>query len=370
MEYADYTINDFLENARFRQWVRHPDAELDAFWQSFLEKHPEKKPEVIAATNFLLGIEQQVEGGASAAAHEEEVFQRIQQTIADEPTVPVWRRLPRWTSWAAAAALLFALGYFLLPHTALHNQEVSYETLRQQTTLALTEKTNETAEPLSVVLTDGSTVSLQPGSRISYAQNFSETTSREVYLSGEAFFEVAKDPNKPFYVFANELVTKVLGTSFNVRAYQDDEDITVEVRTGRVSVAVADQLGKPNKISTREREGILLLPNQQAVLARKEIRLVKTLVRELALLSETVPNQPKHSFVFEATPAPEVFKTLESAYGLDIVFDEELFAKCQFTADLTGVPPYEKLDIICRSIEATYRILDAQIIVDGKGCRP
>ncbi|WP_373512602.1 FecR domain-containing protein, partial [Persicitalea sp.] len=144
----------------------------------------------------------------------------------------------------------------------------------------------------------------------------------------------------------------------------------VEVRTGRVSVAVADQLGKQNMISTREREGILLLPNQQAVLARKEIRLVKTLVKNPVLLSEILPSQPRHSFVFEATPAPRVFRTLERAYGLSIVFDEELFANCQFTADLTDVPPYEKLDIICRSIEANYHILDAQIIIDGRGCEP
>ncbi|WP_373512660.1 FecR family protein, partial [Persicitalea sp.] len=270
MEPSDYTTNDFLEDAQFRRWVRQPNAELDTFWQNFLEKYPEKKPEVIAATNFLLGIEQQVEGGASAAVHEEVVFQRIQQIIANESKVPVWRQLPRRTSWAAAASLLLILGYFALP---VDTQKISYESNRGQTTLTLIEKINDTDEPLFITLTDGSTISLQPRSRISYAHNFNKTTKREVHLSGEAFFEVAKDPNKPFYVFANELVTKVLGTSFNVRAYQDDEDITVEVRTGRVSVAVADQLGKQNMISTREREGILLLPNQQAVLARKEIRL-------------------------------------------------------------------------------------------------
>lgn len=270
----------------------------------------------------------------------------------------------------AAACLLFVLGYFILLLDRLGKQEITYETNRQQATFSLTEKVNNTEEPVSVSLTDGSRISLQPGSRISYAEAFGSDNKREVYLSGEAFFEVAKDPDKPFFVYANELVTKVLGTSFNVRAYQNDEDVTVEVRTGRVSVSVAEKIGGPQEVSPREREGILLLPNQQAVLARQEIRLVKTLVKEPVLLSEATLDQPKTSFVFETTPAPEVFKTLARAYGLDIIFDEDQFADCQFTADLTDVPPYEKLDIVCRSIEASYRILDAQIIIDGKGCKP
>jgi mannose-6-phosphate isomerase-like protein (cupin superfamily) len=369
MEYLNFTTNDYIEDARFRQWVRKPNAELDAFWQDFLEKHPEKTPKIIAATNFLLGIEQQVEGGTPAAAHEEVVFQRIKQIIAEAQRVPLWRRLPRWTSWATAASVLFVVGYWLLPLENPQNQEASYKTNREQTTLALIEKINATAEPLSIALTDGSTVRLQPGSRISYARNFTESTNREVYLSGEAFFEVSKNPNKPFFVYANELVTKVLGTSFNVRAYPNDKDVTVEVRTGRVAVAVAKKVGDREEISTREREGILLLPNQQAVLARKEIRLVKTLVREPLLLSETAPNLPKYNFIFEDTPVPEVFNTMARAYGLDIVFNEEQFVNCYFTADLNDVPPYEKIDIVCRSIEARYRILDAQIIIDGKGCK-
>ncbi len=370
MEYQNFSTHDFIEDARFRQWIHRPDADLDAFWQAFMEKHPEKTPEIIAATNFLLGIEQYVEGESSVTAHEKAVFQRIKEDIAFEAKVPVWRQLPRWAAWVAAASLLLMLGYFALPLIPSQNPEVSYETSRKEAKKTLTEEVNDTPAPRLIKLDDGSTISLQPDSRVSYASNFTTGNVREVYLSGEAFFEVAKDPDKPFLVYANELVTKVLGTSFNVRAYQNDDDVTVQVRTGRVSVAVAEKSGRKQEVSTREREGILLLPNQQAVLARQEIRLIKTLVKEPVLLSKVVPNQPEYSFVFEAAAAPEVFKTLAKAYGLDIVFDEDQFANCQFTADLTDVPPYEKLDIVCRSIEASYRILDAQIIIDGKGCKP
>ncbi len=369
MEFENFNTNDFLENASFRRWVRKPDAELDAFWRGFLEKHPEKKPEVIAATNFLLGIEQQVEKKASSDLHEEAVFRQIKGTISNQDTTPVLS-FTNWTAWAAAASILLLLGYFFFSGSSTQTDTISYETNLRKSESALIERKNDTSDPIPIALADGSTITLQPQSRVSFAKNFGVGTKREVYLSGEAFFDVARNPDKPFFVYANELVTKVLGTSFTVRAYQKDESVEVKVRTGRVSVSVNDQIGKQENISIREREGILLLPNQQAVLSRKEIRLVKGLVDHPVLLSETAPDLPRFSFVFKAEPVSEVLATLEKAYGLDIVYDEKAFAGCQFTSDLDGVPPYEKLDIICRSIEASYRILDAQIIISGKGCQP
>ena len=83
---------------------------------------------------------------------------------------------------------------------------------------------------------DESTVELAANSRIAYANNFDSAGTRDVYLSGEAFFKVTKNPCRPFRVFANEIVTKVLGTSFSVRSFEKDTVIQVTVRTGKVSV--------------------------------------------------------------------------------------------------------------------------------------
>lgn len=371
MEFQNFNTSDFLENASFRRWVRNPNAEIDAFWRDFLKKHPEKKPEIIAATNLLLGIEQHVEGGASCDKHEEAVFQRIRVTIASQYNRPTpILTLAHWKRWAAAASVLLTLGYFLFSSPAPQTEHISYDANRKEAKSLLTERKNDTSLPKLIALADGSTVTLEPDSRISFATDFGSGKKRDVYLSGEAFFDVTRDVDKPFFVYANELVTKVLGTSFTIRAYQKDESVRVQVRTGRVSVSVNDQVGKQEEISIREREGILLLPNQQAVLSRREIRLVKALVDNPVLLSETTMGLPSYSFVFKAEPVSQVLSTLEKAYGLDIVYDEKAFAHCQLTADLTDMPPLEKLNIICRSIEASYRILDAQIIMSGKGCQP
>jgi ferric-dicitrate binding protein FerR (iron transport regulator) len=88
-----------------------------------------------------------------------------------------------------------------------------------------------------VMLPDGSHVYLNAGTRLKYPDHFSDST-REVYLEGEAFFEVAHDSLHPFIVQAGQIATRVLGTSFNVRAYTDEPDMVVGVKTGKVKVSL------------------------------------------------------------------------------------------------------------------------------------
>ncbi len=86
-------------------------------------------------------------------------------------------------------------------------------------------------------LSDGSVVWLNAGSSLSYNKDFSDKF-REVYLKGEAYFEVTPDSLKPFVVKSESLNVKVLGTTFNVRTYEDENLVNVVLRTGRVDVSV------------------------------------------------------------------------------------------------------------------------------------
>jgi len=365
MKYPEYNTRDFIEDSYFRKWIQEPDAGLDAFWAKFLEEFPQKINEVTVAKNFLLALEEQVKNDFSTQLNEDIVFQRIKQDIENDEAKPV-RRLPLWPAWVAAACVVLLTGWWYTNQKAAPSW-LSYEMNRSLAEMPLTEKINNTSATMLIKLADGSSVFLKPNSKISYAGSFETESKREVYLSGEAFFEVAKNPDKPFYVYANELITKVLGTSFNVQAFQDDKNVTVKVSTGRVSVAVASEI-RNTKTASGNLDGVLLLPNQQAILSRQEVSLVKTLVDDPALLKGNPVNAKSKPFVFEAVPAAKVFKILEQAYGVAIEFDETLFTNCQFTADLTDENLYEKLNIICKSIEANYQILDARIIVNGKGC--
>lgn len=357
--------NEFIGNSAFRDWVYYPGEESNAFWAEFLSSHPEKEEEVAEARIFLTGMKLNIEHGFATQDDQEDTYFRIKEKLGREDMTN--RRLLSWISWAAAACVLIGMGWWYSGKTSQMGV-ASYEQNLKLVSDPLAETWNQTDSIMLIKLDDGSSVYLKPGSRISYTRKFNEGKLRKVFLSGEAFFDVVKNPAKPFLVYANELVTKVLGTSFNVRAFDGDENVVVQVRTGKVAVSVASQVRESKNMTSREADGILLLPNQQAVLSRAEIRLVKALVENPVVLEEELVAPDQHAFQFQAAPASEVFGALEKAYGIDIQYDAALFEKCQFSADLTDETLYEKLDVICKSLEATYQILDAQIIISGKGC--
>ncbi len=366
MNYQDYTVEDFLDDASFRHWVLDPTTDSGVFWQRFPEEYPEKIVEFRAAREFVKTLGEGVENHFPNPEAERVVLAKIRREMDAEQKVTLTTR-PVWWRFAAAASVvaMLALGYL---YRQVPVDEISYAHLRQKVESQLVERINETDKPLLVNLADGSLVFLKPDSRISYTESFDDENLREVFLSGEAYFEVTKNPKKPFVVYANELVTKVLGTSFNVKAYEDEEDITVKVNSGKVSVAVADEVSARRGVSKREREGIVLLPNQQATLSRRDIRLVKELIENPVPLPGESRAAVVHSFKFENARVSDVFAAIEKAYGVDIVYDAEVFADCLFNGDLTDESLFQKLNVLCLSIEAEYRMLDAQIIVSGDGC--
>ncbi len=110
-----------------------------------------------------------------------------------------------------------------------------------------------------VILPDGSVVFLNSGSILKYDVSYANRKTREVHLSGEGYFEVKRDEERPFIVHAQELNAKVLGTEFDVRAYQEDPEIEVNLMTGSLNV-----------YSDSETNGnIVLSPNERLVYNRK-----------------------------------------------------------------------------------------------------
>lgn len=359
-KYAQYSAGEFLEDADFRSWVQSPTPSSDAFWQKFLAEYPQKSAEVAQARQVMLAIDHQVTSGFTPAERQQQILQQIKKQLVPQKERPV-RKLPTWPYWSVAASVVLLLGLWMLIKP--RQREYTYHGNKAETAQRLIEKVNSGNTPMSIRLADGSTIRLAPSSRISFPEQFNECGRREVYLSGEAFFEVAKNPDRPFFVYSNELVTKVLGTSFNIRAYDTDRDVVVNVMTGKVAVSIAENV--PVSDGAAQVRDLLLLPNQQATLSRKEAELVRSLVKEPALVKTDAAHK---QFIFTKTPANEVFEMLKTAYGVQIAYEPSTFARCELTADLTMESLYEKLDVICRSIEATYKSEDGQITVSGNGC--
>jgi transmembrane sensor len=164
-------------------------------------------------------------------------------------------------------------------------------------------------------------------------------------------------------VYANEIVTKVIGTSFKITAINGEKSIKVIVKTGKVSVYRLKELKKTEKKIVFE--GVVIIQNQQIVFDKDDSNFTKTLVSEpeLMVLSKF------DAFDFKDTSAPDIFKTIQNAYGVSIIFDEDVLKECTVTASLTDEPLYEKLNLICLAIEAEYEVIDGQIIISSKGCK-
>jgi ferric-dicitrate binding protein FerR (iron transport regulator) len=242
-DYRLFDISDFVMDEDFIRWVNEKKEADNVFWENWLNQHPGKHMVVAEARRILesIGTEQRVINEAEKKQEIEKLMHTIrghfQEPELKGRVITVSRK---W--WYAAATLLLALAttasYFLLKQDR-KAEKFDYASITPSK--GLIENVNTSEKPIILKLPDGSTVELGSNSRISYANNFENLDTRDVYLLGEAFFTVTKNPGRPFRVFANEIVTKVLGTSFRIRSFEKDSTIQVVVRTGKVSVTTKTQ---------------------------------------------------------------------------------------------------------------------------------
>lgn len=219
---------------------------------------------------------------------------------------------------------------------------------------------NKSGVVRKVMLPDSSEVELFPGSTLKLAGDFN-VHDRRVTLSGQAIFDVTRKEDKPFFVYANEVITEVLGTRFTVTAFADDPNITVAVKSGKVSVYT--QSAKDSGLPQREK--IILTPNHQAVYKRVKHEVSRALVAEPELI---ISEEEVKNIRFEGESVYTVFKAIEKMYGVEIDFDEDVFSKCLITTSVSGEDLYGRISVICNIAGATYKIEDTKIVVTGSGC--
>ena len=345
--YEKYTIEELITDSDFIQWAKYPTVESDIFWQTIATDSPVQADVIQKARMAVQALA--IASKQNADTSEIPViWSEIEQDLNQPKS---WYVPIQWKQWAAAASILIILGLgYWWNRDVASKTDTIYVELTSKTSKPIKEVVNITKNKLVISLPDSSKVILEPNSRLSYNTSF-EGESREVYLSGEAFFEVKKNPKKPFLVYANALVTKVLGTSFSVKAYLNDKQVTVKVKTGKVSV-YQNQL---NKTKDPEINGVVLTPNQQGIFEKEVEKLTRTLVEKPTIL---ISNQELAQFSFRDTPVEQIFVALEKAYGVDIIYDKELLTDCHLTTSLTNETLFDKLNIICGGIEATYKVVE------------
>lgn len=359
------TLEDLVFSTSFRNWVLRGDTPESDFWTDWQARHPDKLEMIAQAKAIIYALQLNLRPLADEAVDKEisRVLEKLHQgRFHLDADLPDGRRVSLRNYgrvWAAAA--LFA-GFVLLAwsiriYVNRQRQDDLRVFLAQHRSAPVLQHTGTADSTHLLLLSDGSTVRLGPGSKLFYPQKLTSSpagTRREVYLEGNAFFDIAHDASKPFYVYTHHLVTKVLGTSFRISSNAGARTV-VAVSSGKISVYRKTDLA----------DGVILTPNQQITYDPAEDRLDRSVTQRPQVLAGVTDT----SLVFNSTPLATVFHRLQAVYGIPIIYDEESISGCSLSVTMGNEPFYEKLNIICKAIGASYESIDGTIVVSTRGCK-
>ena len=354
--YTNFSVEDFIQDAYFRQWAFDELNSDDTFWENWIHLNPEKVKMIEEAKSLVIALKIKSLDIFSESEINDGIQDILNGTLSNNSKVNTIRY--NWLRIAATVTFILGLGWWFVGKDQINSQYFDHISAIEQKAI----HSNYGKKSISFELVDGSKITLEPGSELRYGNEFGDE-KREVFLSGEAFFEVKKDSQRPFLIYTGKLVTKVVGTSFRIKAYEQDDNISVSVRTGKVTVYRQNsKSGNSQSLSTE----IVLIPNQKAVFEKDQELIIKTLVETPVSISEISQNT---SLAFEETKISDVFSRLEGIYGIKIGFDKEAFSKCSVTAHFNNESLYQKLDIICEIVRAKYEVIDGEIMIFGNGCQ-
>jgi transmembrane sensor len=332
MKNFDESITDLITDESFQQWVRSPEPASNAYWQNWLAQHPERKTQAEQARAILLSV--QFTKTPTAEIDQVGMWQKIQAQLEEAPdfteqthpaTTGFWRR---WMRVAAIITLLLLSGLSLYVYV---NSDRAHT------------YTTDYGDSRVITLPDGSVVTLNARSTLRIASHWSPNHRREVWLDGEAFFEVKKNPESQFaglpssrfVVHTSDLQIEVLGTEFNVNNRR--EKTRVVLNSGKISLHRSDESAKPD---------LVMEPDELVEYSRNDRQLTKKKV-DPALYSSWVQKR----LVFKETPLSEIGQLLEDNYGLRLQFGNEQLAARKFTGSVASDNPEMLMTAITESFQ-------------------
>ncbi len=326
MRYPDFTAKDFVLDEAFIQWVKAPDAQSDGFWQSWLLQYPEKAHEVAEARLFIQGL--RFRRDALTPAEFSEVWQHIEgarRQPVRSSTVRRWPAVRAGWRVAAAITLLIALGVSV------------YHSRKAPVPLVVTTGYGQTKK---VRLPDGTLVTLNANSKLTYPQHWDRGQAREVWLEGEGFFQVTKKPdarNARFITHTQLLDVEVLGTQFNVKN-----------RRGRTQVLLTEgKVALANNALPADTSRVRLQPGDFAELSAGRQRIYKT-----SKMPARYSFWRDNTYTFHKTPLAEIARLLEDDYGFTVQFNDKTLAQ----RELSGEMPIGDVNVLLTAISESMNI--------------
>lgn len=359
MRYKDFTSEDFVKDAFFIRWVKNPDAEADWFWNAFMRDHPALVAAIEEARKIVSLLEFQTDGltddeflsmrseliMAIHAEKERESENRSALVNHSQSKHNKRRHLLKVAATIAIPLLCLAV-YNFLSRDDFYSLARNYETKTEY-------RANPKGQKSVLLLEDGTKVWLNTDSRLSYAKDFSIGETRNVHLEGEAFFEVASNPAKPFIVHTSALKIQVLGTAFNVKAYQEEKTIETTLVHGKVCI----------KALKGKRRDIILTPNQKAIFT-KELNSIN--VKSVNTASSGAWR--KDQLVFDEVSFDNVILEIERWYNIKIHIKGKGKLNCKLTADIRNESIEDFLNLLQGTHKIEYFIEGSDVFITGSLC--
>jgi transmembrane sensor len=330
MDYSAYTVEDFISDPYFRRWVENPDQSCHEFWQAFMQQHPEKISLLEEAREIVLFLSFDVIQPALPDQQmvKDNIFRQIRgEKPATFPKPPAYS----WFTQALSGKMYLKAAVFA--GIALAVIVILYRTVYQTTSIH-----THYAQTRVFSLPDGSVVTLNANSTLRYTGNWAKSHVREVWLSGEAFFQVQKKPeweNARFIVHTGEVQVEVLGTSFNVNNRRGK--VQVVLNTGKVTLKPAGNL----------QDSLMMAPKDLVEFTAEKKVFVKKQVNP-----EEHSSWRKNKLIFNETPLYEIAQLLEDNYGMNVQFATPGLHNRRFTGSI----PNQNIDLLLSVLSQSMNI--------------
>jgi transmembrane sensor len=355
--YANYEVEDFLRDDFFIDWVLKSTPRHTAFWDEWLLNNPDRKAVAENARFIVSSITVKPLDAALSDTEVDEVVEyvkaRLQDTAEDDNVIPFKFYRSKYFKVAAMLLVLVSIGFLFvkIKPTTTHQQQLATAGSEYLSVM------NTSAISKVVQMGDGSLAVLKPGSGLKYLRSFAK--KRDVILDGEAFFEVHKNHAIPFLVHSNNMVVRVLGTSFTVMSQKNKQAFKVIVNTGKVLVYD----NKKASAGTNSENSVTLVPNQQVTYQLQHLTFKKETLQVPLILSEEIAQK---EFTFDNTPFSAIVEKISTVYDVNIEYDKAKLGNISLNASIAKKPLDEKVKLICKAVNASYQFIDGRIVITAQ----
>lgn len=334
MDHVNYTIEDFLMDDRFVNYcLRTDDADVN-YWAGILDNRPELRGRAEAAKELILLMAVKVD---DEEKHRE--LNRLQAAIDVTPNAPAHhpvfiatlsRRAKRWLAVAATLLFVGSASLFFMRDNVV-DRAITFALVQAQPQTVVQTAVGERQH---FTLSDGSTALLNGSSRLRVADDFNGT-HRVVWLEGDAYFEVAKNAEKPFIVRTASTMTTALGTSFRVTNYADQTESQVMLTSGKVQVN--------HIVAGKSMASAILHPSQMTNITTDQPLVIQSFEQE------QITAWLDRRLTFQGADFTEIKDKLYDVYGVSLVAESDVAQTVAFTGQFANRQLQEVLDAIAFS---------------------